>query len=250
MSTSGVGAPTSTNPFAFLNGSTATTATTGTTGTTGSSSGSAASGSSSAASGVGGLTMNDFLTLMTAQLQNQDPLNPTDSNEFLSQLSELSTVEGISQLNTSMTTLSNSMLSSQALTSAALVGQGILAPASSATYTGGQTLSGAVQVPTGATSVALTITNAAGAVVDQQTVSATAGLQNFSWSGNTSDGQPAPSGTYGVTANAIVGGASQTAATYINGTVSSVTLGTAGASPTLNTPQLGPVALSAVQQID
>src|SRR5471030_813101 len=109
MSTSAVGSPTSTNPLA-----------------------SGASASNSPASGVGGLTMNDFLTLMTAQLKNQDPLNPTDSNQFLSQLSELSTVEGISQLNTSMSTLSNSMLSSQALTSAALVGKGILAPASSA----------------------------------------------------------------------------------------------------------------------
>src|SRR5450755_697662 len=106
--------------------------------------GAAASGSAS----IGGLTMNDFLTLMTAQLQNQDPLNPTDSNQYLSQLSELSTVEGISQLNTSMTTLSDSMLSSQAFASAALVGQGILAPASSASYTSGQSLSGAVQVPT------------------------------------------------------------------------------------------------------
>ena len=77
--------------------------------------------------------MNDFLTLMTAQLQNQDPLNPTDSNQFLSQLSELSTVEGITQLNTSMTTLSDSMLSSQALTSASLVGQSVLTPATSAT---------------------------------------------------------------------------------------------------------------------
>lgn len=242
MSTSGVGAPNSTNPYAFLNGSNATGGT--------NSSGSAASGSSSATSGVGGLTMNDFLTLMTAQLKNQDPLNPTDSNQFLSQLSELSTVEGISQLNTSMSTLSNSMLSSQALTSAALVGHGILAPASSSAYTGGQTLSGAVQVPTGDTSVALTVTNAAGAVVDQQSVPATAGLQNFSWNGNTSNGQPAPSGTYSVSANAIVGGASQPASTFINGTVSSVTLGASGASPTLNTEQLGPVALSDVQQID
>src|SRR5580658_7149855 len=125
--------------------------------TAGSASGS--SSASSATAGIGGLTINDFLTLMTAQLQNQDPLNPTDSNQFLSQLSELSTVEGITQLNTSMTSLSDSMLSSQALTSAALVGQGILAPASSAAYVSGQTLSGAVQVPTGATSVALTITN-------------------------------------------------------------------------------------------
>jgi flagellar basal-body rod modification protein FlgD len=247
MSTSGVGAPTTTNPFAFLNGSSAPS---GSSGSSTASTGSAASGSSSATSGVGGLTMNDFLTLMTAQLQNQDPLNPTDSNQFLSQLSELSTVEGISQLNTSMGTLSNSMLSSQALTSAALVGHGILAPASSAAFASGQTLGGAVQVPTGATSVGLTITNAAGAVVDQLSVPATAGLQNFSWNGNTGNGQPAPSGTYSVAANAIVGGASQTATTYINGTVSSVTLGATGESPTLNTPQLGPVALSTVQQID
>jgi flagellar basal-body rod modification protein FlgD len=245
MSTSGVGSPTSSNPYAFLDGSS------GTSGTSGSnSSGSAASGSTSSTSGVGGLTMNDFLTLMTAQLQNQDPLNPTDSNQFLSQLSELSTVEGISQLNTSMTTLSDSMLSSQALTSAALVGQGILAPASSATYTSGQSLSGAVQVPTGATSVGVTISNSAGVVVDQQAVTATAGLQNFSWNGTMSNGQQAPSGTYSIAANAIVGGASQTASTFLNGTVSSVTLGASGASPTLNTTQLGPVALSDVQQID
>src|SRR5690348_12339848 len=76
--------------------------------------------------GLGGLTMGDFLTLMTAQLKNQDPLNPTDSNQFLNQLSELSTVEGISQLNTTMSTLSNSMLSSQAVSSASLVGKSVL----------------------------------------------------------------------------------------------------------------------------
>ncbi len=47
----------------------------------------AGAGSSTGSSALGGLTMSDFLTLMTAQLQNQDPLNPTDSNEFLRQLS-------------------------------------------------------------------------------------------------------------------------------------------------------------------
>jgi len=229
MTTSAIGSPTSTNPLA---------------------SGTGTSSSANAVSGVGGLTMSDFLTLMTAQLKNQDPLNPTDSNQFLAQLSELSTVEGISQLNTSMTTLSNSMLSSQALTSAARVGQGILTAASSAAYTSGQSLSGAVQVPSGATSVVLTISNAGGAIVNQMAVSASAGLQSFSWNGTTSNGQPAPSGTYSVSATAEVGGTTEAASTLITGTVSSVTLGAAGASPTLNTPQLGPVALSAVQQID
>ena len=256
MSTSGVGSANSTNPFAFLNGNSSggtngTNGTNGTAGTTGSSGSSSAGSNSSSSSGsVGGLTMSDFLTLMTAQLQNQDPLNPTDSNQFLSQLSELSTVEGISQLNTSMTTLSNSMLSSQALTSASLVGQNVLAQAGAASYTSGQALGGAVQVPTGATGVTLTVSNAAGAVVNQISVPATAGLQSFTWNGDMTNGQPAPSGTYTLTANAVVGGKSQTATTYVSGTVSSVTLGTAGESPTLNTSQLGAVSLSSVQQID
>jgi flagellar basal-body rod modification protein FlgD len=212
-----------------------------------------ASGSSSTSdtgSGVGGLTMNDFLTLMTAQLQNQDPLNPADSNQFLSQLSELSTVEGISQMNTSMTSLSNSLISSQALASASLVGQSVLTAATSASFTSGGTLSGAVQVPSGASSVTLNITNSGGALVDQIAVSPTSGLQTFSWNGTASNGAAAPSGTYSVAATAAVGATSQAATTLLDGTVQSVSLGTSGTSVTLNTSELGAVALSSVQQIN
>jgi len=220
--------------------------------------GSAASGTAGASStsggsvsGLGGLTMNDFLTLMTAQLKNQDPLNPTDSNQFLNQLSELSTVEGISQLNTSLSSLSGSLLSTQAVNSAALVGQTILAPATSATLASGGSLSGAVQVPSGANEVVVTITNAAGATVDQFVTAASPGLQSFSWDGTTSSGATAPPGTYNVAATALVGNTSEAAATYLNGTVSSVTLdnsGASGSSVVLNTAQLGSVPLSSVQQ--
>jgi flagellar basal-body rod modification protein FlgD len=212
--------------------------------TTGGTSGAAQS------NGLGGLTMNDFLTLMTAQLQNQDPLNPTDSNQFLNQLSELSTVEGISQLNTSMGSLSNSMLASQAVNSAALVGQTILAPASAGELASGSSLSGAVNVPSGASSVVLTISNAAGAVVDKLAISGAAGLQGFSWDGTTSSGATAPPGVYGFSAAAVVGSTSEAANTYMNGTVSSVTLDPSGGGVLLNTPQLGSVALGNVQQID
>jgi flagellar basal-body rod modification protein FlgD len=211
---------------------------------------SAASTGSSASAPLGGLTMNDFLTLMTAQLQNQDPLSPTDSNQFLAQLSELSTVEGISQMNTTMTNLSTSLLSSQALSSASLVGQSVLTPASAASYTSGGTLSGAVQVPTGASSVTLTITNAAGAIVGQMAVPSGSGLQGFSWNGTALNGSAAPSGSYSVSATAIVGGKTEAASTLLDGTVQSVSLATSGTGVTLNTPELGPVALSAVQQIN
>jgi len=227
---------------------TATNSTTPVGATTTANSSSSSSGSSS--SGIAGLTMNDFLTLMTAQLQNQDPLNPADSNEFLSQLSELSTVQGISQMNTTMTALSTSLISSQALASASLVGQSVLTPATSAAYTSGSTLSGAVLVPTGASSVTISITNAGGALIDQIPVSATSGLQSFTWNGTTSNGAAAPSGTYNVAATAAVGATNQSASTLLAGTVQSVSLGTSGTGVTLNTPQLGSVALSNVQQIN
>src|SRR6202142_2099816 len=92
----------------------------------------AASPAGGASSPLGGLTMNNFLTLMTAQLKNQDPLSPTDSNQFLAQLSELSTVQGISQMNTTMTNLWTSLMSSQALASASLVGKSVLTAGSAA----------------------------------------------------------------------------------------------------------------------
>jgi flagellar basal-body rod modification protein FlgD len=238
--TTSVGSSTQTNPYAYATG----------TDSAGSSSSSSGASTSSSATGIGGLTMGDFLTLMTAQLKNQDPLNPTDSNQFLSQLSSLSTVEGISQLNDSVSTLSNSMVSSQALTSASLVGKGVLAPAASALYTKGTPMTGAVEVPTGATSVVLSVTNSGGALINQVTVPATAGLQTFSWDGTSSTGAAQPTGTYSISAAALVGGAQQAATTYANGTVTSVSLGATGTSPTLNTTQLGPVSLSTVQQID
>ena len=212
--------------------------------------GTASPAGSPAGSGLGGLTMSDFLALMTAQLKNQDPLNPTDSNQFLNQLSELSTVEGISQLNTSLGSLSNSMLASQAVNSAALVGQTILAPASAAELASGSSLSGAVQVPNGASSVTLSITNAAGVTVAKVAMPAGAGLQGFSWDGQTSTGGTAPPGVYSVSAAAVVGATSEAASTYLNGTVSSITLDPSGSGVLLNTPQLGQVALGSVQQID
>jgi flagellar basal-body rod modification protein FlgD len=194
--------------------------------------------------------MNDFLTLMTAQLKNQDPLNPTDSNQFLSELSELSTVEGISQLNTNVNSLSSSLLQTQAVNSAGLVGQNVLASASSVALSSGGSISGAVQVPSGASAVTVSITNSQGATVAQIALPTDQGLQDFSWDGTTSTGGTAPAGTYSVSAAATVSGSSQAATTYLNGTVTSVTLDSSSNSVMLNTAQLGSVALSSVEQID
>src|ERR1700690_1079546 len=86
---------------------------------------STSSSSASATTGSGnGVTLGgtDFLTLMLAQLKNQDPTSPVDSNEFLSQLASLSEVQGINQLNTSFSTLSSSLTSNQAMQASSLLG--------------------------------------------------------------------------------------------------------------------------------
>src|SRR5882672_12197981 len=92
------------------------------TGPTAASSSTDSSGSGSAP-GTATLGGTNFLTLMLAQLKNQDPTSPVDSNQFLNQLASLSTVQGITQLNTSFGALSTSLVSSQALQASSLLGR-------------------------------------------------------------------------------------------------------------------------------
>jgi flagellar basal-body rod modification protein FlgD len=227
----------------------AAAATTGTTGTSGSGS-SSSSASSTAANGVT-LGGTDFLTLMLAQLQNQDPTSPVDSNQFLSQLASLSEVQGITQLNTSFSSLSNSLVSSQALQASSLLGHQALVASSTGTLTSaGGTLSGAVSVPQTRSQVTLNITNSTGVLVRSLNLGAQpAGMANFSWNGQTSNGSQAPAGTY--TLNAQVAGVSGGTAvtTLVNGTVDSVTMGSGSTGLTLNIAGLGSVPFSSVQQI-
>src|ERR1700722_11727662 len=233
-----------------------TPGTPGTTGTpgTGTTGGTTANGASTAnASTANGVSLGgtDFLTLMLAQLKNQDPTSPVDSNEFLSQLASLSEVQGITQLNTSFSTLSNSLISSQALQASSLLGHQVLATSSTGVLgTSGATLNGAVNVPQTTSQVTLNISNSAGVLVDSINLGAQpAGLANFSWNGQQSNGSAAPAGTY--TLSAQVAGASGGTAvtTLVNGTVDSVTMGAGSTGLTLNVAGLGSVPFSSVQQI-
>jgi len=73
-------------------------------------------------------TQDQFLTLLVTQLQNQDPLNPMDNAEVTSQIAQLSTVNGINQLNNTLLALSGQMDVSQSMQAAALIGKGVLVP--------------------------------------------------------------------------------------------------------------------------
>jgi flagellar basal-body rod modification protein FlgD len=210
------------------------------------------SGTGGAASATGtSLGGTDFLTLMLAQLKHQDPTSPVDSNAFLTQLASLSQVQGIAQLNTSFSALSNSLSSSQALQASSLLGHQALVGSSTATLAAnGAAITGAVSVPQTTSAVLLNISNSSGVLVQQINLGAQpAGLTNFSWNGQQGDGSQAPAGQYTLNAEVAGAAAGTAASTYVNGTVQSVTMGAGKAGLTLNVAGLGSVPFSSVQQI-
>src|SRR4051812_19745869 len=67
-----------------------------------------------------------FMTLLVAQLQNQDPMNPMDNAQMTSQLAQLQTVTGINTLNTTLNSLKSSYQSSESMQATNLIGHGVL----------------------------------------------------------------------------------------------------------------------------
>ena len=224
---------------------------TGSAPTTGTGNGTGSSGTAGAASAPGTLGGTDFLTLMLAQLQNQDPTSPVDSNTFLTQLAQLSEVQGITSLNTNFSTLSNSLTSNQALQASSLLGHQAMVNSSTATLAAGATVTGAVSVPQTTSQVTLSISDSSGALVSQINLGAqSAGLANFSWNGTMGNGSQAPAGTYTLTAQYAGATSGSTAATtLVNGTVESVSMGAGSTGLTLNVSGVGSVPFSSVQQI-
>lgn len=195
------------------------------------------------------LGVSDFMTLMTTQLKNQDPFKPLDGTEMVAQLAQFGTVSGVQQMNATLAALSASLRSSQALSGATMVGHEILAPASAASYDGKQPLVGAVQLPAGAIGVTVTITDGSGQVVRHLNVAAGSGQQPFSWDGRTDSGAQANAANYKIAAIANVGGASVALPMAVVARVGSVSIDSTGTALTLNTAELGAVALGDVQQI-
>ena len=212
-----------------------------------------ASGASGAGSAVAGTSLGgtDFLTLMLAQLKNQDPTSPVDSNTFLSQLASLSQVQGITQLNTSFSSLSSSLVSNQAMQASSLLGHQALVGSTTATLAAGATVSGAVKIPQTTSDAVLNISDSSGALVRQIDLGAqSSGLANYSWDGKQADGSQAPPGQYKLSAQYAGAASGSTAATtYVNGTVQSVTMGAGTTGLTLNVSGQGSVPFANVLQI-
>lgn len=74
------------------------------------------------------LGQNEFMELLVAQLNNQNPLEPQENTEFIAQLAQFTTVESLENLNTTATDMQSDLRSSQALQASAMVGRSVIVP--------------------------------------------------------------------------------------------------------------------------
>jgi flagellar basal-body rod modification protein FlgD len=193
------------------------------------------------------LGIEEFLTLMTAQLKNQDPMKPLEGTEFISQLATFGTVSGVNEMKESMELLATSLRSTQTLNGSSMLGRDILVEADSLTHTQGGTVSGELDVPAGTTSLQVRITDSTGAVVREMTLDTTEGTRNFTWDGLKTNGQPAESDEYDIEAVATVAGQTGSLPLMLSGRVSSVSI--VGTNLMLNTPALGSVDMTDVRRV-
>ncbi|HEX7684753.1 MAG TPA: flagellar hook assembly protein FlgD [Trinickia sp.] len=189
----------------------------------GTSSSSSTSTSSSASPNSPTALQQTFLQLLVTQLQNQDPTNPMDSSQMTSQLAQINTVTGISQLNTTLTSLASQLSAGQSAQASLLIGQSVLVPGTSATTALSTVASGVstgfgVSLDTNASDVTVTIKDSSGQVVGTVDLGAqNAGTVPVSWKPVDSSGNALPDGTYTITANATTSSGVKATATPLTG---------------------------------
>ncbi|MGZ7458663.1 flagellar hook assembly protein FlgD [Pseudomonas sp. Ma2-10] len=202
------------------------------------------------ATGNKALGKDAFLQLLVTQLKNQNPLEPQDNGEFVAQLAQFSSLEGITTLNDTVSGLASNYNSSQALQASSLVGRSVIAPGGTAVVDTAKSFSGTIAVPASVDPVKVKITDADGKVVRTIDLgSQAAGTSTFIWDGKDDAGEVAKAGTYTFGATATYDGQATSLVTYLPATVNSVTISQTGGELMLNLAGLGSIALSKVQTI-
>lgn len=194
------------------------------------------------------LGKNEFLELLVAQLNNQDPLSPQENGEFIAQLAQFSTVEGIEKMNSTIDAMATSFQSSQALQASSMVGRTVVIPTDRAMVDTQAGFNGQVVLPSGSPAVYVDVYDEAGSVVASIHMGAQeTGIHDFAWDGLDSSGNPLPSGKYRFEAQASLNGETTQLATLLPANVDSVSLGVGhGGEMVLNLAGLGSIGLSEV----
>jgi flagellar basal-body rod modification protein FlgD len=206
---------------------------------------SSSSSASTAATGSSTIDQAGFLKLLTAQMTMQDPTAPMDSNTMVQQMSQMSEVQGITEMNTSMKALLAEAQGNRIGDAASWIGKAALLSSSTAQPLTNGGYAGEITLPSDATSMNVSLVDSTGkSVYTQSLTNQKAGTIDFAWDGKLADGTQA-SGPLSVVVSAAgsKGTISPTVSTWA--TITGVNSPAGGSSAQLTTT-LGTVAPSDV----
>lgn len=213
-----------------------------TTGTT------ATSGAATAKTGSTTLGQADFLKLMTAQMQNQDPFSPVDNTQMVAQMAQFSSLAGITDMSTTLKSIADKLGATSTSDAVSYIGKNVLTAGSTAYGRTSGGIAGAVELGDDATAVNVTISDANGQVLKTLNLGAHAkGTMTYDWDGKTAAGTDAGSGPFTVKVAAQNGGTTVASTGLVWAPVQSVS--TTSGSAVLTLPGIGDVDASAVRQI-
>ncbi|MBT5633008.1 MAG: hypothetical protein HOJ13_09795 [Nitrospina sp.] len=150
-----------------------------------------------AATGDSSLGKNDFLQILVAQLEAQDPLSPMEGQEFASQLAQFSSLEQLTNVNTNLETSQAFDIALSNNSSISLIGKTVDAPGNTIDLESGEVESLSFSLDNDATSTTIDIFDSTGAKVSTVDLGAQAsGLHQFVWNGTNTSGELLPAGNY------------------------------------------------------
>jgi flagellar basal-body rod modification protein FlgD len=210
-----------------------TTTTTTTSPASNNSAASTAAGVNNSASQQIAGNFDEFLQILTTQLQNQDPLDPMDTNSFTQELVEFASVEQQIDTNTNMQTLISLQQATTDVAALQLVGSTVTVSGNTAALANASNspATWTLNSPSAATAN-VSITNSSGQTVFTGTTSLNAGTQTYTWNGQGSNGVTWPDGNYTLSISATgANGQAVTVSPQVQGVVSAVN--TSANPPTL-----------------
>ena len=182
----------------------------------------ATSTSSSSTSSSSSLNFDDFLELMVTQLQNQNPLDPTDTDSYVQQLVSYSTLNQLTSMSDQLSSLSSSINSLVAGSAIGYVGHTVEAYGDTTTLSDGKAAWG-YSLDSAAETVTIKVKDADGNTVYTTSGETSAGAHGFTWDGTSSSGQTLADGQYTIEVSATdASGNAVGGTTTISGTVTGV----------------------------
>jgi flagellar basal-body rod modification protein FlgD len=197
------------------------------------------------------LGQEQFLKLMTTQMTHQDPSNPMENGQFLTQIAQFGTVSGIQDLQKSFGDFADSITSSQALQATSLVGRQVSTPGTKGLLAVGGDISGKINLPDSSPNVNVKIIRSeTGEVVKEMELGAhSEGKVPFVWDGMNSQNVMANPGVYKVEATAYIDGKNTVLETDIDSLVDSVSMGSGANGLKVNLTGLDSVNFNQIKQI-